>query len=186
MDYTKKTDHVLEALSRFIEQFKDQPDIAAVLTSYVLQIQDLECALSDLLTETTLQTSVGQHLDDLGDLVGEPRAGRDDEQYRTAIIARIGLNTSNGTIEDVIGIIISVAGAPVTVTITEFFPAGFLATINEPIDPNVTDIVRMASFVASGRPIGVRGLLEFHPENPFAYDVGLGYDEGAYGGAVEA
>ena len=189
MSYKKKTSHVEEGVANLTSQFKDKPKIVALVSIYLRQIQDVENAASDLLTETNLDNATGIHLDNIGVIVGESRTGRSDLQYRTAIRARILLNTSNGTMEDVIALAISVAGAPVTITVTEFFPAGFVAHINEPIDPAVTDIDKIASFIASGRPSGVQGFLTFSIATPtFAYDgaAGTGYDEGKYGGAASA
>lgn len=188
MTYSKKTTHVEEGLDNLIEQFKDKPKIRALATAYLDQIQDLENAFSDLLTETTIDDSVGIHLDNIGSIVGEPRAGRDDVQYRTAIKARIQLNTSGGTLEDVVALAIAVANAPVTIGIIELFPAGFLASIKEPLDPAVTDVDRVASFIAAGRPAGVRGLLTSGVLGSFQYDgpAGSGFDLGKYGSAVIA
>jgi len=188
MGYEIKETHVAEGLANLISQFKDKAKIQKVLTVYLRQIQELENAYSGILTDTTIDSSEGLQLDNIGVLVGEPRSGRSDLQYRTAIRARIGLNTSEGTLEDVVAIAISVAGAPVTVTIVELFPAGFLAIINEAIDPLITDVAKIGSFVASGRPAGVRGLLIFGVLGSFQYDgpAGTGFDEGKYGGAVIA
>lgn len=189
MPYEKKTTHVVEALENLIDQFKDKPKIAATLTSWLNQIQELELVLSDLLTETTITTSIGQHLDNIGAIVGEPRSGRDDDQYRIAISARILLNKSSGTIEDVIGVLLAVEGSgAITITTTELFPAGFLMEINEPVDPLVTNVERLAAFISSARPAGVRGFLVYHPVDAFQFDGvdGTGFDEGGYGGAVPA
>ena len=188
MAYLKKTTHVAEALANLIAQFEDKPNIIKLISIYVAQLQELEDAFSDLLTETTIENAEGLHLDNIGQIVGEPRSGRSDVQYRTAIRARIGLNTSEGTIEDVIDLATAVSGAPVAVQIQEIFPAGFLLNILDPIDPAQVDIDRMASFIASGRAGGVRGLLTFGVLGAFQYDgpAGTGYDEGPYGGALVA
>ena len=188
MPYSKKITHVAEGLANVISQFQGSPKMLSVLEVFLVQIQELEDAFAEILSETTLDDSVGLQLDNLGAIVGEPRSGRSDLQYRTAIRARIGLNTSEGTIEDVIALALSVAGAALGVTVTELFPAGFLATIDDPIDPAITDVDRIASFIASGRPAGVRGLLIFGVLGSFQYDgaAGTGFDEGKYGGAVIA
>ena len=188
MSHQQKDNHVEEGLDNLIEQFKEKPKIRAVGKSYLLQIQDLENALSELVFNTTIDNAIGQHLDNLGSIVGEPRAGREDEVYRAAIKARIKLNTSEGTIEDVIELAIAVANAPVSIKIVEGFPASFLAMINEPIDPAVTNVDLMASFIKAGRPAGVRGILAFGVTGSFQYDgpAGSGFDLGKYGSAVDA
>ncbi len=182
MAYTKKTSHIQEGLANLISQFQGKPKIEAFLRILLGQVQDLENAYSDLLTETTIETAEGIHLDNIGAIVNEPRSGRADPDYRVAIRARIGLNTSEGTIEDVIGIALSVAGEQVGVTIREFFPASFILEIDTPIDTSVVDVTRLASFISAGRPTGVRGLLTYCQGTPFAYDGpnGTGFDEGEY------
>lgn len=162
MSYSKKSNHVEEGISKLISQFRDKPKIVALSTVYIQQFQELEDALSDLLTETNLDNATGIHLDNIGAIVGEPRLGRDDTQYRTAIGTRILLNTSNGTIEDIIGIMLSTLGSSASATITEFFPAAFIAEIDTTVDLAITDVDQIASLITDGRPTGVRGLLAFH------------------------
>lgn len=190
MSYSRKDNHVEEGTSKLISQFKKKPKILAFTTVYIQQLQELENAFSDLLTETNLDNAKGVHLDNIGVIVGEPRSGRTDTQYRTAISARILLNTSNGTIEDVIGIAIAVAGIPLTIAITEYFPASFTARIVEAIDPLIVDTDAIAAFIASGKPSGVGGHLDFFEGTgtPFQFDgpAGSGFDEGEYGGGAPA
>ena len=188
MSYSKKTTNVEEGLAKLISQFRDKPKIRAWLTVYIQQFQDLENAFSDLLTETDIDNSVGIHLDNIGSLVGELRTGRADTPYRIALKARIRLNKSNGTIEDVIDIAIAVAGVPITIAITEHFPASFVARIVEAIDPSIVDTDAMAAFIRSGKPGGVGAHLEFSEGVgiPFQFDgpAGSGFDEGEYSGGA--
>lgn len=162
MAFVKKITHIAEGLANLISQFDGKEKLRDVLTVFLSQIQDLEDAYAQILTDTTIDLSVGVQLDNIGDIVGEPRSGRTDEQYRTAIRARISLNNSEGTIEDIAELIISVAGIPISVSIIEFFPAAFIAEINEAVDLAIVDVNRVVATIASGRPAGVRGLLAFH------------------------
>lgn len=185
MGYEKKTDHVAEGIDNLVDQFSDKELLIGYLTSYLDQIQDLEDALSDTLTETTVETSVGAQLDALGSIVGEDRAGRNDLQYSTALRARLILNVSEGTPQNIIDLIRAIAG-DVRVAIVENFPASFLATILDPIDPTEVDVTQISGLVASGRPAGVEGVVTFGVIPAFQYDTGTGYDEGKYGGSVLA
>jgi hypothetical protein len=186
MGYSKKTTHAVEGLAKLISQFQGQPVLEAVLRIYLDKIQELEDAFSDLLSETTIDNSVGVHLENIGAIVGEPKNGRSDELYRLAIKARIRLNKSAGTIEDIIAIAIAVANADVSIEMTEYFPAAFIARIVEPIDPAVTDVYRIADFINSARGGGIATHLEFAVEGAFQLDgpAGSGYDEGKYGGGI--
>lgn len=190
MSYSKKTTHVRDALAKLISQFRNKPKILAWFTTYIQQFQELEDAFSDLVTETDIDNSTGVHLDNIGFIVGEPRFGRGDTAYRIALRARILLNKSNGTLEEVIAIAIAVAGIPLTIEITEYFPASFVARIVEAIDPAIVDTDAMATFINSGKPGGVGGHLDFFEGTgtPFQFDgpSGSGFDEGEYGGGVSA
>ena len=147
MSYVKKTTHVAEGLDNLIGQFKDKEELEGLIASYLIQIQEIEDALSQILTDTTVEASVGAQLDALGSIVGEARSGRNDLQYSTAIRARQILNVSEGTPEDVIALIRAIAG-DVGVEITEFFPASFLAAIVDAIDPSTLDTAQIGTLVA--------------------------------------
>ena len=182
MTLVPNDDHVQEALDNRIEDFKTKTRFGQLLTSYVQQMQEAEDAAIQILQLTELNSAFGQQLDNLGEIIGEERFGRADVQYSTALAARIQLNLSNGTIEDIINIIRAIAG-DVEVDIVEVFPAGFTAEIVDDLDPDVVDLVRLSSFVKSAKPVGVRGLILFHVADPFQFDTGFGYDLGHYGGA---
>ena len=186
MTLAKNSNHVEEALANRIEQFKDKVRFGDLLTSYVEEVQSIEDALLEIQNETELPDAAGQQLDNIGEIVGEERFGRSDLQYRTALSARIQLNLSEGTREDIINLMLAVSGG-VPVQITEFFPAAFIAALLDPIDPNVVDIDRIASFVRSGKPAGVNFVVTFGVVGSFQYDgpAGTGYDEGKYGGAQQ-
>ncbi len=66
---------------------------------------DIEDVCQDLMDDRNLDSALGVQLDQLGLLVGETRKGRNDDDYRLAIKLRIAINTSNGTVEDVIKVI---------------------------------------------------------------------------------
>ena len=79
MTIEKNDSHITEALANRIEQFKGKENFADLIRIYVQQVQDLEDALFEVLLDTTLESSVGEHLDNIGALVGEPRRDREDE-----------------------------------------------------------------------------------------------------------
>jgi len=185
MAYVKKTDHIDEALGHLIQQFSDRPDLKKLAESWLTQIQGLEDTFSDILTKTTVENSTGAQLDALGAIVGELRRGRNDLQYSTAVRARLILNVSEGTTENLIDLIRGIAGE-VRVDVQEFYPAAFIAVVMDPIDPEETDVTQLGALVASGRPAGVRGVVAFSTAPAFRFDTGPGYDEGGYGGAVLA
>lgn len=115
------TDRVDNALDRLITQFKGKPNIETLLTAFVDQNQEKEDALFGVLNNRWVDTAVGDQLDGLGAIVGQIRGGRTDAQYRLAIQAKIAINTSKGTANEVITIYSLVTGATI-VQIYEYFP----------------------------------------------------------------
>jgi len=107
----KITTHVTDAQKRLVHQFKDKPKIDGKIKSYVDQIQDLEEVFYDMLTLRNIDTAQGAQLDGMGSIVGEPRAGRGDFDYRIAIKVKIAINTSEGTPEEVIALFTYFVGA---------------------------------------------------------------------------
>ena len=66
------------------------------------QIQDLEDSSFEVLLNRWIDTAVGVQLDGVGAIVGEAREGRGDDEYRLAIKARIQINFSEATPEDIL------------------------------------------------------------------------------------
>lgn len=176
------TEHVQEALNNLLAQFKGKPKIAGLITSYVNQIQDLEDVFFQLLIDRWLDNAEGVQLDGFGSIVGQAREGKNDDDYRLAIKAKIQLNLSEGTTEDIIDILRAALGL-FTVEVVEYFPAAFTAELVEPLDPSTNPNV-LAVILNSGRSAGVKSVLLFKVADPFQYDTGLGYDEGHYAGAL--
>jgi hypothetical protein len=131
MTLTQTTDHTTEALANLLEQFKNSPKLAALLTSYVDQIQDLEDAIYGLLQGRWLDYAEGDQLDGLGSIVGENREGRTDSDYRLAIRVRILINLCEGTPEQIIEIFELLTGA--VIELREYFPAALVVSVLSPI-----------------------------------------------------
>ena len=67
---TYQVDHCADGLERLLQQFKDRPRIAALLCAFVRQVQELEDAAWQLLTERHVDAAIGVQLDALGRIVG--------------------------------------------------------------------------------------------------------------------
>ena len=187
MSISINEDHVEEGIGNLIEQFKEKPNLRSYLTALLIQVQEIEDALNEVLTETDdVDIIIGQQLNNIGLVVGEGRFGRNDLQYRTAIKARILLNQSTGTIEVIIALILALQPS-LSIDILEFFPASFLATIVTAIDPLIVDINQISNIVKQGKPAGVRALVQFGVTGGKQFDVsGVGFDEGLFGVVLEA
>lgn len=98
-----------------VEQFRDQPNIEALVDVIARQLQDVYSFYEQLRTERDIRTSVGKQLDGIGDIVDLSRkeagllAGDpipieviEDDQYRKFLIYKILKNTTHTTYPDII------------------------------------------------------------------------------------
>jgi hypothetical protein len=84
-----------------LAQFQGQPNFEGQLRSFLVQVQEIEVMLFSLMAERYLSTAVGAQLDGIGRVVGEPRSGKNDLDYRVALQGRIIRNRANSRIEDI-------------------------------------------------------------------------------------
>ena len=94
-----------EKLSLFVEEFSTATVMKDYTNSFLDESNELENIFQDLLDDRSVDTAVGVQLDQVGLLVGELRNRRDDEEFRNAIKLKIAVNTSSGTVEDIIRVI---------------------------------------------------------------------------------
>lgn len=133
MSLIEKTTHAAEARDHLLEQFKKKERIRAVLDAFSVQIQDLERVFFDLLENRWIDTATGAQLDGLGAIVGEPRQGRNDEDYRLAIRARVLINKSSGTVPELLAIL-SLLLPGGAFQLIEYFPAAFVVELLNSLD----------------------------------------------------
>lgn len=103
MTIEQETDHA-SRVERFTSRWQ-VPYLKALAKSYLLQLQDVEDAAFEVILERSLDNATGVVLNFLGAIVGQPRTSSDDERYRTAIRARIAINLSDGSPEDIIRVV---------------------------------------------------------------------------------
>ncbi len=118
--------HVADAIDLLIQQFREKPLIAALVTAYVGEVQEIEDQAWKVLLATDLDRARGAQLDGLGKLVGEQRRGRSDTLYRAAIRVRILINRCNGKMPELLRILTLFLGATDgdgTVRLTQPAPA---------------------------------------------------------------
>jgi hypothetical protein len=189
----KNEEHVTEALSRLLEQFKHRPNIEAVISALVSQIQDLENAAFDLYTKRWIDSAEGVHLDNLGKIVGQPRAGMTDPDFRLWIKARIISNRTRGRYDDLLAIADLVLDTTENFYLYERDTATLVAALYSSSDLSVG---RFFDILFSAKAAGVRLILE-HSSSPFAAlfrfapssavvdDSGYGFGVGALAGAMD-
>jgi hypothetical protein len=123
---TKITTHSADALARLLQQLKGKDNIAALLNAINAQVQQFEndtMSLSDLLD---IDLMGGVNLDNIGDIVTQPREGRSDADYRQAIRDKISRNAGSGTPDQLIEIFRILTGSTLSsIDLLEYFPAGY-------------------------------------------------------------
>lgn len=105
------TDYVQRTLDLRIQQFKEKPRIAAIITALASQIQEIEAAAFQLLTQRSLFTAVGVQLDQIGNILGLARLGLSDNDYRAQLGGQILINTAQGDTERIIEIVRILTGS---------------------------------------------------------------------------
>lgn len=104
MEIIKVTTHTLDALDRLPEQYRDKPKIRALISVIGSRSQELEEVFFAIIGSGGISGGTGSQLDQIGDIVGQKRSGREDGPYRIRILAKIGQNVSKGTAEDLISV----------------------------------------------------------------------------------
>ncbi len=105
-----------------------------LIAIYISQIQELEQVFFQLINERTLAAAAGVQLAGIGSIVGEERNGRNDTVYRRAIEARILINLSNGTLEDVLAVVLRSLPSDIDLTVREdSFPNHFGIDVDDTV-----------------------------------------------------
>jgi len=93
---TENVKVIADAVSDLGPPFQGKPRVASIVFAFAYQLQELESVIFDVLSERTLTAASDAQLRTLGEIVGEPRYDRTDEEYRIAILGRILANRSRG------------------------------------------------------------------------------------------
>lgn len=98
-------DHVAIAIGRLRAKFRGKTTIEDLVRSLLEEGATVEAELTKLRDNRSVDTATGVVLNMLGALVGEPRRGDVDDDYRRRIRARIAINRSSGMVEDIIRVV---------------------------------------------------------------------------------
>lgn len=102
MTLLEKTDVAEISVVDLSAGLQGKPRIASIVYAFGVQLQELETAIFDVIEDRALDVATNAQLEALGRIVGEPRYGRTDTQYRLAIRGRILANRSNGNWSDLL------------------------------------------------------------------------------------
>lgn len=150
-------DHSATAGARLAEFIKTQPNFLALLAAPLTQVQDLETAFQQLNHLRALPSASGGQLDVVGQILTQPRNGLDDATYKKFLLARVRLNRSSGTINQILEIftLITTGG----VSLTEWAPAAFDLLLTGPITSAAA--VTYLTILRQARAAGVGGALHW-------------------------
>jgi len=175
-------DWITRARSRLYEQFRDKPKLLAVVDAYAAQLQALDDAgqaLTMILsidpitddTESPLYgVGRGVQLQRIGRIVGQPYTGEPDDLYRLRLRARIKVNKSSGTPEELYAVYQALEAGAGHARIEPAPPAGLVFHANDPYNP--AEAALLLGFLSDARDAGVRLWLEWQavPDaNAFAF-----------------
>lgn len=171
MEWEKITDHADRIVAESLSQDRDKPRIVALLTAIGALFQYMEDICDDLIVERTLANAIGKQLDQYGMLVGEPRLGALDDDYRRFIRARILANNSESKPDDLIKIYAALVDELESeIKFTELYPAAYEITAIADASLPVEVVRRIGRVMESVRPIGVGAKVLFGVDNAFILD----------------
>lgn len=100
---------------------KDQPRAQSFLGALLEQLQSIENVSMDVLAGIWPLTAVGDQLDVLGKIVGQPRGELTDEEYRIFILGRIYVNHMDGKVPEFFELL-EILGITETIYYHEAYP----------------------------------------------------------------
>lgn len=170
------------AVERLLAQFRDKPRIVALVSALAAGGQLSEDLSFSLIFSRRIEASSGAQLDQWGALVGEPRGGLDDDDYRRFIRARLLANRTSSTTDDIIRIA-QLTTEPSEVRHYTMYPAGYTLYVLRRIAMTEVMRRRVRRMLDSVKPAGV----QYHAIEAvdgyfgFAEDpVALGYNRGRF------
>ena len=104
--------HSREAVARLISQFQGKPRMVKIIETLATRTQTLENCLFQFYERLDLLTSVGNQLDNFGEIVGQDRNSVSDQIYRILLRTKIGINTSQSIPQNLIDIVSELTTKP--------------------------------------------------------------------------
>lgn len=157
---TPITNHTEDAKAHLTSMFRSRRVIEGLLSAFINRIQTLENTANEILGEWNLDTDNDRILDMFGKIVGEPRDGRTNDDYRAAIRLKIRVNKSTGKLREFLYILFLAAHG----TVWEYypaFPAGVFAVFFD-----LPTFKVMQRFGGAIVPAGVSFSVGYSPELP--------------------
>lgn len=178
-------DHVAEALARLPQQFRgtvDKPTVEErLLKCLVKPFQTFADIAEQVRTLRTIEDAEGVTLSMIGGLVGQPPVDVDEDTFRIFVRSRIRANRSSGMGDEVLRIARLVLSAylatpPVAaagtlrIVASRRSRASYVLSIENADVPWSLAAILAQSFLEEVTGTGIRGVLEFVPQEDAVYD----------------
>ena len=169
------SDRVARAKSLLLSQFKDKPNINALVDALVSELQELENVLSQLQTVRTLEGAYGWWLDQIGAELDVPRGNYQDNDYKTAIKIAMARQSASASVDDILRIV-QLITSDTSAALTN--PAHYMMELWSYLFC-VSDSPEGLDSLAKLFPINTRVRLIKHDNKPFKFNTsGRGFGNG--------
>lgn len=182
-------DHATSMKGLLYEQDRDKPRLMALIGALGAAFQLAEDVLHGIRENSRLPYAQGAALDQWGDLVGEPRLGLDDGDYRRVISARILANNSDSSMT-AIAAVLALLVEPLEIRGYELYPSLLVLQVRRDTllaEPMLSRVRRLMTRIKPpGRAMeiveGVEGAFGFSGTSPSStpWSVPAGYSVGPY------
>lgn len=144
-------DSLEEGRAKLLTQYETNFEFFNNLLDVQLKkINEIDTALQDILTKTSIFSATGLTLDVLGAIIDEYRGGLSDNMFRQLILSRLSNNVSNGTPQDITSAVKSFTNAS-SCRYWPYFPANYVLETNGlSISESLEDNVKSLSPVSVG------------------------------------
>lgn len=155
-----------------LQQLFGKTRLEGVAAALGVELQSLEDGVYQLLSEVNLDTGVGAQLDLIGKVLGVPRLGLSDENYRVRLRVEILVRASRGTIDDLLGIVRAAMALILDASYSLSEPS--TATVEITFTGTVGTLfpVELFSFLERARVYGVQLWLVRADEDAFTFATG--------------
>ena len=180
-------DHKSRAVGSLLSQHQRRPRIRSLIESLAEGAQANEDEGFDVLVSTTLTAAQGANLDEWGALVGEARGDLEDADYRVFISARIKVNNTTGTTDEILAIWALLVSPYIEIRHENYTPATFLLDVLRASPMSDARVRRVGAMMRDAKPAGVAMMLLESVPGYFGFDEdpdALPLDVGEYGRAI--
>lgn len=176
------TAHIKGGLDDLLEQFKDLPNIEGLLTALLTEFQRIDDEMFKLIASRSIAAATGDALDIIGRILGRERGELSDTVYRAVLFGKVLANLSSGAADELIAIVLAVAGSTHDAEwIDEFPAAATIRTITATLTAGLG--VELADLLGLAKVGGVRLLFQYFETAPLFHLDGFGgstFDGGSF------